>query len=201
MARYSTKKAVSILLALFALFGIGQESYATVIVDVDQSNPGPRTATAGAFELYVGQSFTPSMPAIDAIEFFMGSTQGTDVLVDLLEGVVGEDGLAGPVMATSVPTYVKTFGEHDIFCFNFAERVAVVPGQTYVAALRRNPGTPTFGFSLTSDTYPGGKLLREGRALDSPLSIYDMIFTEGMVPEPATLLLLGLGACVLRRRN
>lgn len=89
---------ISILVALAIPTGVAHGATITI---VDQENPGPFDTTNGAFAPYsFGQSFTPTLPAIDAIEFLLGG-EGT-VVVRLRDGLAGTDGLDGNIIAESI---------------------------------------------------------------------------------------------------
>src|SRR5262249_29671435 len=97
------------------------------ITQIDQQNPGPFTATNGAGGFFIfGQSFAPTLPGIDSFEFLLGGEDAT-VYLRILDGVSGADGLAGRVIAESLPTRVEQLGSN-FFQFDFPERVSVNPG-------------------------------------------------------------------------
>jgi hypothetical protein len=79
---------------------------ATAIGTVDQQNMGGSVYSNAAVGPYsFGQSFTPSLPAVDAMEFWIGGD--ANVVVRLREGVVGDDGLGGKIIAESLPVLVN----------------------------------------------------------------------------------------------
>ena len=50
----------------------------------------------------IGQSFVPTLPGIDAIEFNLGSnTFGSSIYINVRDGLAGPDGLSGPILGTS----------------------------------------------------------------------------------------------------
>ncbi len=184
------------------LLGITTALYAAPITRVDQQNQGIVAGTNGGASF--GQSFTPTLPAIDAIEFLMAGL-GQAVVVNILDGLLGADGLGGPVIATSHPVTVFTLNGQQTIHFDFPTRVALTPGQTYVAQLFTPGGIE--GVSWTAgDTYTGGQFLQEGLA-PSNLAAQDLIFIEGMnqpitTPESDWLFSLGLlGVGLVARHN
>jgi hypothetical protein len=180
-------------LASVALLNMAMAAvYADPIPIVDQQNLAPISGTNGG--VLFGQSFIPTLPKIDVIEFLMADAGGTDV-VKILDGVVGFDGLGGPVIGTSDPVYVHTPGFHETIQFPFLPGVMLVPGQTYVALLSRQDGSGVEGVSFSDNLYPGGQFLEQGFSLNS--FSRDMIFSEGVTPEPVTIGLIALGLAVL----
>lgn len=181
---------------LVLLFTLAPGAQAGPITIIDQQNPGPAAGTSGGINF--GQSFTPTLPGIDAIEILMAGDNDT-VAVQILDGVAGFDGLGGPVIATSNPVVVNIPPGHQIIHFDFPGTVNLIPGQTYVARLFTPGGID--GVSLTlNNEYSRGQFLSEGFAIGFFPTTYDMIFTEGLhtpVPEPATLVLFSLGVAGL----
>lgn len=193
IASISLLKCVAVIVLLI---GIVTAVNASPITTVDQQNLGVGTGTNGGATFF-GQSFTPAISGIDAIEFLMGGFNDL-VTVDILDGIVGLDGLSGTVIATSNPLIVNnTSGFHEIFHFDFPSTVTLIPGHTYVARLFSSEGIG--GVSHMGDSYTGGQFLHQGFDLDV-FSSRDMIFTEGIhspIPEPAAAWLFCFGLFVL----
>jgi hypothetical protein len=179
---------------------------AAPITTIDQTNPGPFTGTGGnvAPNSY-GQSFTAGLSAVDAFDFLLGGFEA-NVVVRVRDGLAGFDGLGGNVLAESAPVLVDKLGSF-WFHFDLNQRLALTPGQTYVAELAILTGS--LGIRITTDNaYAGGSQLITGYAPDHFSTGYDMVFREGLhspVPEPATALLTtlglaGIGWAVRRRR-
>jgi len=136
-----------------------------------------------------GQSFIPTLPRVDAFEAVMGDF-GATVVAQILNGVVGFDGLAGPVIGTSDPAVTETIGRHTVH-FDFPFGVAVIPGETYVARFFSINGDFAPGIAgvsiTTNDSYTQGLLLEGGVPPGFFSPDYDLIFSEGLttpIPEP-----------------
>jgi hypothetical protein len=173
---------------------------------IDQQNTAPITGTNGGTSF--GQSFTPTLSAIDYVEVLMAGSANS-VTVDILDGVVGLDGLEGVVIGTSDPVLVSTPGAHQIIHFDFPSTVSLTPGNTYAFRLQTPGGI--LGISYTDDSYSGGQYLAENYAPSSYVQGHDTFFQEGMtveavqaVPAPGAILLGGIGVGLvswLRRRR
>ena len=153
---------------------------------IDQENPGPYETTNGSTAVFsFGQSFTPTLPAVDAFEFLLGGDNST-VVVQLRDGVAGADGLGGNIIAQSQPVLVDMFGSN-FFHFDFPNRVSLVPNQVYVAELLITTGS--LGVRHTqNDQYAGGQFLHQDFS-PTTFSLTDLVFKEGLhdatVPEPS----------------
>ena len=180
------------MLSLALLVSAG--TIAAPLGTIDQQNPGPFTGTSGwtAPSSY-GQSFTAGLSAVDAFEFLLGGFEATTV-VRVRDGLAGADGLGGAILAESAPVVVDQAGSY-WFHYDLGERIALVPGQVYVAELAFSAGT--LGVRMTLDNaYAGGLMLQTGYAPGHFSPDYDLVFKEGLhspVPEPASALMLMLG--------
>jgi len=176
-------------------------------VIIDQSNlvASPLGTNAGGSGwAWYGQSFTPTLTGLDFVEFKLvglnDDSSSTTMVVDILDSVSGTNGMEGTVLATSESVSVVTaLDGYAIYTFNFASTVSLTSGHTYVARVRSLSGN--FGIMITaSDVYAGGQYLLSSESYVYT-NFYDAIFTEGMIPEPATIALLGFGVLSLIKRK
>lgn len=170
-----------------SLPSVFSEASAAPITVIDQQNLGPEMGSQGG--VIFGQSFIPTLPRVDAFEAVMGDF-GATVVAQILNGVVGFDGLAGPVIGTSDPAVTETIGRHTVH-FDFPFGVAVTPGETYVARFFSINGDFAPGIAgvsiTTNDSYTQGLLLEGGVPPGFFSPDYDLIFSEGLttpIPEP-----------------
>lgn len=179
-------------------------AFGAPIIIVDQENPGPFDTTNGSSAPFsFGQSFTPTLPAIDAIEFLLGGS-GT-VVVRIRDGLVGADGLDGNIIAESLPVSVNILGSA-VYHFDFLNRVSLIPGQEYVSELFIQTGW--LGVRHTQgNAYAGGQFLHQDFS-PTTFTDLDLVFTEGLhapIPVPAAIYLFGSGLIgligIARRRK
>jgi len=169
--------------------------WALPIAVIDQQNPvGVATAVAPG---NWGQSFIPTLPFLDAVEFAASSGAVTPIQAVIRSGLGGADGLQGPIVATSNLSSISTiFGTVH---FDFAAPVTLTPGNTYVVEFTTGVlSTLSLGLNLSPDVYAGGLALLSGFAVGTPpLTDDDLVFTVGQhartVLEPDTLLLSAIG--------
>jgi hypothetical protein len=153
----------------------------------------------------MGQSFIPTLSGIKAIEINARTLFGSSPMrIDLLNGVVGMDGLRGPILA-STPTIEINETVRRAFRFEFADTVPLVPGNTYVMRFvpvgdGSNPQLEVW--SGNASVYAGGQLFQLGLPPDFTQD-RDFVFAEGIyVAEPGTAAIAVI-CCVpiIRRRR
>jgi hypothetical protein len=195
---------IAVLLFIAAwLPNVSSEASAAPITVIDQQNLAPEMGSQGG--VIFGQSFIPTLPRVDAFEVVMGDF-GATVAAQILNGLVGFDGLAGPVIGTSDPAVTQPpFGRSTVH-FDFPLGVALIPGQTYVAKFFSINGDFAPGIAgvsiTTNDSYTRGLLLEGGVPPGFFSRAYDLIFSEGLttpIPEPTAIWLVSpcFGASLL----
>ncbi len=198
---------VAICLLLF----IWQDGSSEPIRTIDQRNSsGLAFGGASRPDFLLGQSFIPSAGGIDAIELNVHIlVNPAQMRIGLLDGLVGADGLQGPVLSiTETLTINERFPQS--FHFHFPETIPLTPGNTYV--MRFEPIGPNSNpqIEISLDPFPPIDRYPRGQALQFhiPKEMFayrDFVFTEGLhaIPEPATLILLigALAAAYSPRRR
>ncbi|HNO77825.1 MAG TPA: PEP-CTERM sorting domain-containing protein [Phycisphaerae bacterium] len=156
----------------------------------------------------LGQSFIPSLNGVDFVELKL--TDNTTAPNDGTTAVrIREDSIGGSILGTSETVFLEDcfnfpegpgcgiaggFGE--IVRYEFQNTIPLIPGETYVLEVMAL--TSSFGVgNVTSDQYPLGTMIRDG----IPDTGRDLWFREGLIPEPASILLLGAGTCVCLSRR
>ena len=195
------KKLIFIIVFLL----LASPTYAGLITIVDQQNPDPYETTYGSSTISFGQSFTPTLSAVDAFEFLLGGSDAT-IIVNLRQGIVGYDGLGGSIIAQSVPVLVNQYGSN-LFHFDFTERIYLTPCDLYVAELKILSGD--LGVRGTQNNLYGNGQFLHGGLLPSSFNNTDLVFSEGLTsptPIPATIFLfltglIGLGGLRISRKK
>jgi hypothetical protein len=181
MDEVSMIKRVSTSLAAVTALTVAVAAHASPLATVDQQN-GVATNDFYSGQFRIGQSFVPSLSAIDAIEFDLSTlTGGNSVYVNLRDGLSGTGGLDGPILGTSNTIVIPLEAPFERRHFDFPSRIPLVPGNVYVAELVSTNG---FAGRLTlNSSYAAGVAL-------PPTSFeaeWDLVFVEGLhVPEPST---------------
>src|SRR5260370_16701957 len=94
-----------------SLPNVSSEASAAPITVIDQQNLAPEMGSQGG--VIFGQSFIPTLPRVDAFEVVMGDF-GATVAVQILNGLVGFDGFARPLIGTSHPALTETQCPHTV---------------------------------------------------------------------------------------
>jgi hypothetical protein len=188
--------------AVALAFCVGGLKAATVYT-VDQHNDNlAQNVGSHAFNSPpMGQSFVPTLSALDVVEIFYGSTAGVDSgTIAIHSGTIG-----GPLLGVSLPTDMSFRVNSGFVEFDFSSPVLLTPGNTYVLELLQS-GSPA-GYNLTdNDRYASGALIEGG--VVNPFN-QDLFFREGpasgavAAPEPTVVWLVApsLAAMWLRRRR
>ena len=167
-------------------------------ITVDQENVGP-TDSSGVGATTNGQSFTPTLTAIDAAEFRLRSDGASSTLhLEVRQG----EGLTGTLLGSS--GQVTIGGVLSEVHFDLLNTVILLPGNLYTLVLGLDSGSTFAGDMSTLNPYAGGLAINNA---NTPFSTRDFWFREGthavQVPVPATLglLVLGLAGVVSGRRR
>jgi hypothetical protein len=146
-----------------------------------------------------GQSFTPSLSAIDFIRLEINDSTPTGTVGSTWFLNLHSDSIHGPILGTTA-TVGLPGGFTGAANFFFPSTIPLAPGTSYWFDVNSPDGGPwhvVAGFF----NYPGGMVW----AQDQPNPQGDYWFREGLVvPEPSSAALLLLGAAALaclRRKN
>jgi hypothetical protein len=163
-----------------------------LMVDQEQIASG-FNANLGIFAP-IGQTFTPTLSGLDAVELRMSDSAGFpgNVFVRVRAGST-----VGSILGTSLTTSLPDGGA-GILHFDFVSTVPLTPGSLYVIENVLESGSSNVHWNgQFANPYLGGTSIFEGESLDSS----DMWFREGLhtaVPEPSSILLvcITLGAFI-----
>ncbi|SMP79636.1 PEP-CTERM protein-sorting domain-containing protein [Neorhodopirellula lusitana] len=192
---------LAVLLAFF--FAAADSVHADLITNIDQSSQSANieffmtTGTGTGF----GQSFLPTLSAIDAAEFSLRSAGGvSNVRLDVYDG----DGFTGSLLGSSSIVGISNTALETVH-FDLDSQISLAIGNAYTLRLLHISGAAYFAEASTLDPYSSGISYNPfGIAVASN----DLVFSEGThvtaVPEPssfAMLLLGGFGATIIRRHK
>lgn len=178
-----SSKRLSLSLVLWAV--VAGSSLAGPITIVDQENLNFDSAVGSNLTSGYGQSFTPTLAAIDAFEFFadpfVSSITASNWQINLREGDIN-----GLILGTSSAVNGQIVGG-DPINFMFLNRILLNPGTIYVVEILFNSFFPNDLAFDSSASYNGGSAINAGPG--------DYKFREGLsapIPEPSTFALVGL---------
>jgi hypothetical protein len=200
-------------------------SHATLIVDTTPSQNGTLWPFGEPSLATYGQTFTvvASHPVLTGFTFFLDDQLDTDV-VDFAAYVMAWDGskATGPILFQSgalATTNNGGVGGDEAFPIDTG-RLTLVPGQQYVAFFSASnyfnsiTGTASVALVGLVDAYPGGTRVFTNNGTNfaalttttwlDPGTVTDdasFVMTFEVVPEPASMSLLSLGALALLRRR
>ncbi len=168
---------------------IGEASAAIPIVD--QSNLVDGSITTGTLRpgQYLGQSFTPSLGGLDLFDIQAYSRGVSITQLALLSGQT----TAGSAIATSATVVISNTSLATIE-YQFPSTVSLVPGTLYTVRLDLVAGDSYLLSFSSSNPYPRGLAFNEFGATSPTV---DWVFSEGLIPEPSSAWLIGLGLLAL----
>jgi PEP-CTERM motif len=186
--------------SISVLFLAAASAYASPILTVDQQNlVGGGVSSITPLNLGPGQSFTPTLSSIDAVEVSLVSLGATTARLDLFQGA----GFAGPLLGSSAPV-VFSNSTVSLIHFDLLSAIALTPGNVYTLRPVYTAGASfAVGFSALNP-YSGGVAFDPAGASFADI---DLVFREGLhaaaVPEPSLLALIGTGLflSICRRRG
>jgi hypothetical protein len=189
-------KIITVTLLLTVWFAHAQGIF---VYDQQSTNLAEGVASL-QFSQPMGQSFTPSLSAIEFVSLYLfdgdfENALGGTVLVNLRS-----DSITGTILSSTAPVFIPDgfFGTTN---FSFNTTVAINPGTIYYLEPVIQSGNPDIGSYITDASYTGGSEIYQG----SPISDRNLWFQEGIiaVPEPssALLALFGSGAWFFIRRQ
>jgi hypothetical protein len=202
------KTIVRNLLAAIILITASIQTHAqsTLVYD-QQSATGPKSPTANDFfniqaDSPLLQSFIPVLSTIGFVQFQFwdianNGTNGATVSVNLWTGSPNTN--SATLLGSTAPVYMPNgfvnngLGFAGITNFNFSTPIALNSGQTYYLQPVVLSGDNPWAIAVfTTNSYPNGSLFVRGTDVG-----IDSWFREGVVPEPSTLVLIGLSSMFL----
>ncbi len=206
----------SLFFVLFLLAVLSAGAVRASILDQHQEQIGGCWLVISP-EWYIAQTFTAGMTGqLEKVDVFLENSFTSHGLYPTTVSVVNvEDSVPSGSVLGSVYRDNLTAGFNSVnFLFQY---VFLTVGTQYGIVLFNDDPYPYLGPSTQwcckdSDVYPAGALWSytsgvwtqtitpPGGGPDETLYDKDAAFRTYMIPEPATILLLGLGACVLRMR-
>ncbi len=196
------KSCFFLLASLLTSVARGQGTFVYDQQSSDETKPGQAAAGIQVSQP-MGQSFTPAFSAIDFIRLQLfdinpGNALGAMIVVNLRA-----NSITGAVLAATSPVFLPDgFGDFNLVGFTnffFPVSVALTPGLTYYFQPVVQSGDAwSIGRFIQGSDYPGGTIYINGQPGSD-----DLWFREGVVPEPSSALLVGLGVGLLvwRRRG
>lgn len=173
---------------------------------------------AAIYNIGPGDDFG-NLGLVDYDEFYMTGGEGHNL--DLLDWSTGTIENTSPIISEGVggiwEIETKSFSEitisggeiNNLFGYDYSE-ITLSGGQILGDLTIYNPTSwvHIFGYGFNNDPFPGSPLTGYWaddtpfsiNLVDSTISTYDQIVFH-IIPEPASILLFGLGGLLLRRKN
>jgi len=199
------------ILTLLVAVASGGSAQAGIIIDQQYADiPTHGFAQDQPIFSPFGQTFTPTLAALDFVQLRLSDSNvmnklGATFLIQIRQGGTGTGAIlgtsAGVTLANSFGSLADDFGFGFPFGgtpvqFDFATPVALTPGGLHSIEVVKVSGDTFLVYGRQPGDYAGGAVI-------TGLPGADLLFREGLqgevpvVPEPASLALLGLGLCTL----
>ena len=142
-----------------------------------------------------GQTFTPTLSSLDAVEMNMTDFGGTNSIGATFQVVIHDGGaVSDPVLGTSLTASAPDGLVIDFVHFDFASSVPLTPGSLHTIEVFRLSGDDFRLNGLFPGFYGGGQMNGNSSA--------DLYFRTGQhVPEPASALLIAVGGILFGARR
>ena len=192
------------LLPLFHIFVCSVLAQGTLVYDQQSTSGNTGESAANLVTAQqLGQSFTPTLSAIDFVTLQLGDGNsingiGASIFISIFSGSLTNGTLLGSTTPLLLP---NGFGqtESGFTNFFFQTTIPLTPGATYYLRPILQTGDSSFFVTANTFNYSGGTAFYQG----SPLASVDLAFREGIVsvPEPGALALAALGTLLLGCRR
>jgi hypothetical protein len=148
----------------------------------------------------IGQEFTAGMNNITGVELSMDLVTNPPDNTATFNIVIRDDTIQGQILASGTNTFTSTSDEWLWLYFDFGGPVPLSVGNRYVIEASMSSGSEFWTWNAWTDAdgigLPG-RLIRDG---EFAYPDYTFGFRTYAVPEPVTILLLGLGAAIIRKK-
>ncbi len=195
------KKTLVLIISIFLIKICLVQGQGIFIYDQQATNQVEGTAPFTQDSQPVGQSFIPTLSALNFIDLKVFDSQDLNGNGSIIYVNLRSNSISGPILGTSLDLFIPS-SFFDATNFFFSTSIPLVTGTQYFIQPVIQSGD-NFSSFITDGSYVGGSLIYQG----SSIANSDLWFREGVysVPEPssAILVLLGSGALlyVCRKRH
>ena len=147
----------------------------------------------------IGQEFTSGMNNITGVELSIRDAYPPSGIATV-DVTIRNDTIQGPILASGTNTFTSTSDKWLWLYFDFGGSVPLSVGNRYVIEASMSSGSEFWCWNAWKDAdgigLPG-RLIRDGEFLDKG---YAFGFRTYAIPEPGTILLLGIGAAIANKK-